>query len=1535
MTFRSDSSEIGSENEIDFLFDLKKLILYEEDLHIILDYIESHQYSLTQYQSREGLIYLNSLLSKSNGICGKRWNNDSITFKCKTCEKDPTCAICHDCFMNGDHEGHDYSLSQSGTGMCDCGDPEAWDRKGFCKHHKGPLRDASQHLPKELRRITFEVCYGYASLFFQKILSIYNISLDKNLQIEAEKHLIKHLKYFGELIDFITDKFQSYPCYKTLFGEALLLPFNDQFGDTSMIDIIYNRLIYLPPEFSDLACSLFEILVSDLMCKKIIGESFSKFYKEIICDALQSDDYVQYSHVTRISVQLFTTPPLAEHLVYNLNLLDTLFSILIKWLSDCLNPKTFKIDTDLYKSQTIGFYTVMSDFNYLLINPKISAYFLKRKDLIIQFLNILYCIHNSTQILRIDSDSDNWEYIYEIERKFSSSNYEHIDLGIKYLIEHEENYERILQENVFNIIFSYFYKIFETEFGNSGPEYITTSGIRHINFNMLNGPINYFFPIHKFFSKILRFILKYNPNFNIKSLLPNDNDFVLKLMENPLRIFPIISHVKRRLWPRDNMQISRQTAFYEKLYIDYTISNDIFLLQYLHEIVGSVTFLKTVENRFRRKVELFDIIHHKNQIDYGIEEDVLRFLLTLFTNRIFSWSYKECSKQFFLHSFFTFGKNSISSAIKYIPKPYKSSLNEEELMDLVFKNSSGTYECKKEAWKYFNPYFISYSQGNSESAIQNYHKVFGNVPVPLPELSPFPEYFSNTISLFHNQIIFQILFNNIFRIFQNVMKSLGIISDNLFIHTLHILYYALKTVDINTPMNDSDDIPNNIIQALKFPFLSNRMLTDDEDNSKETILSMLLKLNSHTDCKEHSPFIINFIFPLIQNHIDLPEINSSKKIKRKKSKSSKDTLAEKRRQKILDDMKKKQEKFNNESFLGENVILEEEETELCCFCHAPGTEENKLSLLAMITKSAACRIVYDQNIQDKYFNFCESDEIQIEDFPPKKKEDIQIQNNNNICQAHININLGDGTQINSCNHQCHSNCLQSYYISLLSEGNRNRRGSWLLDLDSSLEILCPICSSISNTRIPELNDKKLECKGIVSSQIIEEKIDLQFLIENILLYKNPSIQLSNDNRGDLTAFISEVKKLQGNSIDTVAYNLSTREIALRRNTTLILNNKEKELIYLVAKCVRASAFTSTEEDSNIIVKKICKTILGVSDFEDNIESLPLLSCDMFSLLTRLFILTDNLQDWNSYLTIVETLYISNFIQTLLILTQRFNVTNFPSDIQNLLKSFEINSRFNTGYNTNAQVNNIFQEIESLLLLFLRRTALLTTVFFSVNDFSNCDFNTLRLFFNLSDISSVINNITTQKNLNSLCNNWILQFERKFIKGNISKNILIPRFSAPTPFHFVRLPREFQPLFIKFLNSSCNVCKKAFKYPALSLINGEVVALDTCSCCESNEIGLAHHSKSQGDQGIYLSFRDSIIIVIATSRFALVNSIYKDKYGEIDEGLYRGIPLYLDQSVLLGLEQKFILNQFEQDSLLMVNPDARSGRINDLFRIKRL
>ena len=56
-------------------------------------------------------------------VCQYPFKRNDIVWVCRTCQSDETCVLCHECFSNSNHEGHDVAFyhAQAG-GCCDCGD---------------------------------------------------------------------------------------------------------------------------------------------------------------------------------------------------------------------------------------------------------------------------------------------------------------------------------------------------------------------------------------------------------------------------------------------------------------------------------------------------------------------------------------------------------------------------------------------------------------------------------------------------------------------------------------------------------------------------------------------------------------------------------------------------------------------------------------------------------------------------------------------------------------------------------------------------------------------------------------------------------------------------------------------------------------------------------------------------------------------------------------------------------------------------------------------------------------------------------------------------------------------------------------------------------------------------------------------------------------------------------------------------------------------------------------------------------------------
>lgn len=75
--------------------------------------------SEAERQSEETKDSINNRVGRPRP-CGYVFKRGDIAWNCRTCQTDPTCVICDDCFRDSDHEGHEVYFHRTNPGGC-CG----------------------------------------------------------------------------------------------------------------------------------------------------------------------------------------------------------------------------------------------------------------------------------------------------------------------------------------------------------------------------------------------------------------------------------------------------------------------------------------------------------------------------------------------------------------------------------------------------------------------------------------------------------------------------------------------------------------------------------------------------------------------------------------------------------------------------------------------------------------------------------------------------------------------------------------------------------------------------------------------------------------------------------------------------------------------------------------------------------------------------------------------------------------------------------------------------------------------------------------------------------------------------------------------------------------------------------------------------------------------------------------------------------------------------------------------------------------------
>lgn len=113
----------------------------------IIDGLHFAELLMTNDGKKEFSEFKRDIKEKSKSAnCPKHFCQHGLNVACKTCMGSRSGYFCIECFMKGNHEGHDYVISQNSLSMCICGHKELIDSKCFCSNHTGEKADSPTNI---------------------------------------------------------------------------------------------------------------------------------------------------------------------------------------------------------------------------------------------------------------------------------------------------------------------------------------------------------------------------------------------------------------------------------------------------------------------------------------------------------------------------------------------------------------------------------------------------------------------------------------------------------------------------------------------------------------------------------------------------------------------------------------------------------------------------------------------------------------------------------------------------------------------------------------------------------------------------------------------------------------------------------------------------------------------------------------------------------------------------------------------------------------------------------------------------------------------------------------------------------------------------------------------------------------------------------------------------------------------------------------------------------------------------------------------
>eukprot|EP00232_Nephroselmis_pyriformis_P010785 CAMPEP_0182892808 /NCGR_PEP_ID=MMETSP0034_2-20130328/24093_1 /TAXON_ID=156128 /ORGANISM="Nephroselmis pyriformis, Strain CCMP717" /LENGTH=597 /DNA_ID=CAMNT_0025026517 /DNA_START=78 /DNA_END=1868 /DNA_ORIENTATION=+ len=348
-----------------------------------------------------------------SGTCGLVWGRDDIAYRCKTCEMDPTCAICVNCFLGGDHEGHDYAMIRTGGGCCDCGDPTAWKPAGFCKEHAGP----KEALPLPVNFLaTAEPALGALLGEWKRQLSEVDRSRQPSLSAQVER---TH-------VDQLTSAMSEWLLHFCGISNTLLRLIAMHAGSEQLrlLEVLMQNDGLLSTGVAKTVHSLLYKLLGDPHFKHQFATTFVRLYPSVLESQVRVDVAGLMgggnSILDSFSVQIFTVPALVPRLAKEAELLDVLLGTLSGVLKDAMGGDSV-LQAESKALEHRHYWRVSDDLRYVLSHVEAAHWMTwERPHLLGMWLRLLHGVQGMTPHTRLTSahvemESDAWSHGYLLE----------------------------------------------------------------------------------------------------------------------------------------------------------------------------------------------------------------------------------------------------------------------------------------------------------------------------------------------------------------------------------------------------------------------------------------------------------------------------------------------------------------------------------------------------------------------------------------------------------------------------------------------------------------------------------------------------------------------------------------------------------------------------------------------------------------------------------------------------------------------------------------------------------------------------------------------------------------------------------------------------------------------------------------------------------------------------------------------------------------------------------------------------------------
>ncbi|XP_008102293.2 E3 ubiquitin-protein ligase UBR1 isoform X2 [Anolis carolinensis] len=885
---------------------------------------------------------------------------------------------------------------------------------------------------------------------------------------------------------------------------------------------------------------IFSSFFMEMEYKKLFAMEFVKHYKALQREYI-GDDHEKQISVTALSVQMFTVPTLARHLIEEQNVIKVITETLLEELPKCLD-RNGKFNFQGYSQELLGRVSaIIFDLRYILIS-KPTVWTDKLRDQFLEgfrsFLNILTYMQGMEEIKRqigqhIEVDPD-WEAAIAIQ------------MQLKNILFMFQEWCACDEE----LLVTAYKECYAAVMRCSSNNYSWDKTVIHLcghtleskRFKVSADPVSIHLPLSRMLAGLHIQLSRTGVITRLLEFLKSEEFQVQVLIEYPLRCLALVAQVAAEMWRRNGLSLISQMFYYQDVKCrEEMYDKDIILLQIGAAYMDPNSFLLLVLQRYELLDSFKRIIPTKDQ-DLNKQcntliEEMLQVIIYIVGERyvpgLSHVTKDEVTMREIIH-LLCIEPMAHSVIVKSLPKDENNETGLEKVIHKVatFKkpgvSSHGVYELKEECLKEYNLFFYHYTKTQHSKAehMEKKRRAQENKDEALPPPPP-PEFsaaFRNVAKILNCDIMMHIL--------RTVLQRALELESHLWTEAMIQMVLHILALGLLEEKQQLEKVPE---EEVTFDFYHKASRIGSSALNAMNILMILEKLKGIQQLESQKD-MINWVLQMFEtvkrlreksylppvaaaaSKLESTKSNEMQRIqdKEKAERKRKAEAARLHRQKIMAQMSALQKNFiethrllyeNTQDTQGRDAMEEESSPPIISYTRiALGPKRGPSVIEKEVLTCILCQEEQEVKLEcaAMVLSACVQKSTALTQHMGKMLEF----SGDKIDPLFMNPDLSCGTHTGSCGHVMHAACWQKYFEAIQLNSRQRHHVEQVFDLENG-EYLCPLCKSLCNTVIPiiPLESQKINSEdALVVAQLLSLSKWIEIVMARISGYNKKSTE---------------------------------------------------------------------------------------------------------------------------------------------------------------------------------------------------------------------------------------------------------------------------------------------------------------------------------------------------------------------------------------------------------------------------------------------